>query len=166
MTVARQHALPAAYIEAAEAAAYLASVLVPPTHEEMEANLSAILLAEFDDHPVAEHVRVALVRNGFPTDRVELTATCEPGRAALGPADSPHDKFVQYFGLLFRREDQRHFAEQLAERVENGAAMITVHPRGAIETACALAILANAGALRIFSHDLPNQTTRVCRGQA
>lgn len=119
--------------------------------------MSAILLAEFGDHPVAERVRVAFVREGFPTDRVELTAACEPGRAALGPADSLHDKFVQYFSVLLRRAEQRHYAEQLAERVERGAAIITVHPRGAIETARALDILVNAGALQVFLHDLPNQ---------
>jgi len=82
--------------------------------EKEEADMRAILLAVFDDHSVAERVRVSLVRDGFPTDRVELTASCEPGRASLGPADSPHDKFVQYFGVLFTREDQRHYAEQLA----------------------------------------------------
>jgi len=85
--------------------------------ENEEADMRAILLAVFDDHSVAERVRVSLVRDGFPTDRVELTASCEPGRAGLGPADSPHDKFVQYFGVLFTREDQRHYAEQLAGSV-------------------------------------------------
>ena len=125
--------------------------------EKVEADMSAILLAVFDDHSVAERVRVSLVRDGFPTDRVELTASCEPGQAGLGPADSPRDKFVQYFGVLFTREHQRHYAEQLAERVEKGAATITVHPRGAIETARALVILEDAGALQVFSHDLTNQ---------
>ena len=110
-------------------------------------DMRAILLAVFDDHSAAERVRVSLVRDGFPTDRVELSASCEPGRAGLGLADSPHDKFVQYFGVLFRREHQRHYAEQLAERVEKGAATITVHPRGAIETARALVILEDAGAV-------------------
>jgi hypothetical protein len=119
--------------------------------------MSAILLAVFDDHPVAERVRVSLVRDGFPTDRVELTASCEPGRAGVGPAESPHDRFVQYFGVLFTLEDERHYAEQLAERLEKGAATITVHPRGSIETARALAILEEGGAAEIISHDLTNQ---------
>ena len=46
---------------------------------------------------------------------------------------------------------------QLAERIEKGAATITVHPRGAIETARALAILEDAGAVEVISHDLANQ---------
>ena len=119
--------------------------------------MSAILLAVFDDHPMAELVRIWLVGDGFPTDRVELTACCEPGRAGLVPADSPHDRFVQYFGVLFTLEEERHHAEQLAERLENGAATITVHPRGAIETARALAILEKAGAVKVVAHDLANQ---------
>jgi hypothetical protein len=51
--------------------------------------MSAVLLAIFNEYNVAERVRVDLVRDGFPTDRVELTAACEPGRAGLGPATHP-----------------------------------------------------------------------------
>ena len=119
--------------------------------------MSAILLAVFHDHPLAERVRVSLVRDGFPTDRVELTACCEPGRAGLGPADSPYDRFVQYFGVLFTLEGEQGYPEQLAEHLEKGAATITVHPRGAIETARALAILEDAGAVEVIPHDLANQ---------
>lgn len=118
--------------------------------------MSTVLLAVFSDHAAAEPVRTELVRHGFPTDRVELTARCEPGRAGLEPADSPHGQFVQYFGVLFTLEHERHYAEQLAERVQNGAATITVHPRGALETARALEILQEAGALQVISHDEAN----------
>ena len=76
--------------------------------------MSAVLLAIFNEHKIAERVRLELVHDGFPTDRVELTAGCEPGRAGLGPADSPHGRFVQYFRVLFTFEDERHYAEQLA----------------------------------------------------
>ena len=43
--------------------------------------MSAVLLAVFNDYEAAERVRLTLFRDGFPTDRVELTATCELGRA-------------------------------------------------------------------------------------
>jgi hypothetical protein len=52
-----------------------------------EEDMSAVLLAIFNEFKVAERVRVELVRDGFPTDRVELTAGCEPGQAGLDPAD-------------------------------------------------------------------------------
>jgi hypothetical protein len=120
--------------------------------------MSAVLLAVFNEYKVAERVRVELVRDGFPTDRVDLTAGCEPGRAGLEPADSPHGRFVQYFRVLFTFEDERHHAEQLAKRVDNGAATITVHPRGSMETARATQILLNARAVQLISHDLANQT--------
>ena len=119
--------------------------------------MSAVLLAIFNEYKVAERVRVELVRDGFPTDRVELTAGCEPGRAGLEPADSPHERFVQYFRVLFTFEDERHYAEQLAKCIDNGDATITVHPRGSMETARATRILGNAGPVLLISHDLANQ---------
>ena len=122
--------------------------------------MSAVLLAIFNEYKVAERVRIELVRDGFPTDRVELTANCELGRAGLEPADSPHGRFVQYFRVLFTFEDERHYPEQLAKRVDNGAATITVHPRGSMETTRATQILLNARAVELLSHDLANQTPR------
>jgi hypothetical protein len=122
-----------------------------------EEDMSAVLLAIFNEYKVAERVRVELVRDGFPTDRVELTAGCEPGRAGLEPADSPHGRFVQYFRVLLTFEDERHYAEQLAKCIDNGDATITVHPRGSMETARATQILGNAGPVLLISHDLTNQ---------
>ena len=65
-----------------------------------EDDMSAVLLALFNDYAVADRVRTVLVQDGFPTDRVELTACCDPGRAGMEPAKSPHEQFVQYFGSL------------------------------------------------------------------
>ena len=115
--------------------------------------MSAVLLAVFNDYEAAERVRVMLVRDGFPTDRVELTASCELGRAGLEPADSPHGKCVQYFRTLLKREDEQHYPEMLAQRVDNGGATITVHPRGAIETARATEILQQAQPADVVAHD-------------
>jgi len=69
--------------------------------------MSAVILAVFNDYEAAERVRVMLVRDGFPTDRVELTASCELGRAGCEPADSLHGKCVQYFRTLLKGEDER-----------------------------------------------------------
>ena len=120
--------------------------------------MSAVLLAVFGRHGDAERVRTELVRDGFPTDRVELTASAEPGRAGMQPAGSQRAKFVQYFRTLLSQEDERAFADALAERVEGGgAATIAVHPRGAIETARAAQILQDAGAVEVVGHDLDKQ---------
>ena len=119
--------------------------------------MSAVLLAVFNDYDAATRVRIDLVRDGFPTDRVELTACCEPGRAGLEPASLPHDKFVQYFRMLFCSDGERQVAELLADQVDQGVATVTVHPRGAVETARATAILENAAPRDILRHDLKNQ---------
>ena len=107
--------------------------------------MSAVLLAVFNDYGVADRVRTKLVVDGFPTDRVELTASVEPGRAGVQPAVTARDRFVQYFRTLLGEEDERPFVEALAERVEGGAATVAVHPRGAIETARAAEILEDEG---------------------
>jgi hypothetical protein len=121
--------------------------------------MSAVLLAVFGQSGDAERVRTKLVSDGFPTDRVELTSSAEPGRAGLQPAGSNRAKFVQYFRTLLSQEDERAFADALAERVEGeGAATIAVHPRGAIETARAAEILQDAGAVEVVGHDLQNQS--------
>ena len=120
--------------------------------------MSAVLLAIFEEYGRADRVRTRLVKDGFPTDRVELTAACEPGRAASHPAVSVHGRFVQYFRTLLSKDDEQPFVEALAGRVEGGAATIAVHPRGAIETARAAEILEDAGAVEVVGHDLENQT--------
>ena len=120
--------------------------------------MSAVLLAVFNDYGLADRVRTKLVIDGFPTDRVELTASAEPGRAGMQPASTARDRFVQYFRTLLGEEDERPFVEALARRVEDGAATVAVHPRGAIETARAAEILEDEGAVEVVGHDLQNQS--------
>jgi hypothetical protein len=120
--------------------------------------MSAVLLAVFNRFGDAERVRTRLVGDGFPTDRVELTASCEKGRAGLLPAPSSRAQFQHYFRILFSQEDERAFAELLAARVDEGAAAtVTVHPRGHIETTRAAQILESEGAQEVVGHDLKNQ---------
>ena len=120
--------------------------------------MSAVLLAVFNDYGIADRVRIKLVTDGFPTDRVELTSTFEPGRAGLQPGGSGADRFLKYFRTLLREEDERPFVEALARRVEGGAVTVTVHPRGAIETARAAEILEDEGAVEVVGHDLQKQS--------
>jgi hypothetical protein len=119
--------------------------------------MSAVILAVFNDYETAYQVRAILVRDGFPTDRVELTAPCELGRVACQPAQSVHDKCVQYFRTLLRNEGEEHYPEMLAQRIDNGAATITVQPRGSIETVRATEILQEAHPSDVVAHDLTKQ---------
>ncbi|MBV9695599.1 MAG: hypothetical protein JO005_01545 [Gammaproteobacteria bacterium] len=120
--------------------------------------MSAVLLAVFNEFQQADQVRTHLVRDGFPTDRVELTARDDPGRAGEQPGASAEDRFRKYFCTLLSQPDERDFCQELAQRVQAGnAATIAVHPRGDIETQRAAQILEAAGAVEVVGHDLENQ---------
>jgi hypothetical protein len=121
--------------------------------------MSAVLLAVFDRFSDAENVRTQLVKDGFPTDRVELTARGEKGRAGVQPADSSHQQFLQYYRTLFDQDGERAFVRELADRVADGAiATIVVHPRGDVETSRATQILEREGAQQLAAHDLESQS--------
>ena len=119
--------------------------------------MSAVLLAIFPDYDVASRVRMALFADGFPTDRIELTAGCEPGRAALQTADTPHRQFARFFSSLLTGADERHFPERLACQLDDGAAVVTVHPRGPVETLRATEIQAHGQPTEVVQHDLTDQ---------
>jgi hypothetical protein len=124
----------------------------------LEEGMSAVLLAVFNDYEAADRVRMELVRDGFPTDRVELTAVCEPGRAGLQPAESSHGRFMQYYRTLFKSDEDSPYVEALTDRIDCGAATVTVHPRGAIETTRASKILESGGPAEVTHRDLESRS--------
>jgi hypothetical protein len=117
--------------------------------------MSAVLLGVFKDHETAERLLVGLVRDGFPTDRVELTCRHSPGRAGVVPAETFRHKLVRYYNSLLKADHQRAMGEKLASRVEDGAATVTVHPRGRVEAARAFHLLNAAGPEEVAEHDMP-----------
>lgn len=119
--------------------------------------MSAVLLAVYKDHAAAEQVRTQLLRDGFPTDRMELTSASEPGRAATEPGTSAHNRYLQYFGLLFASTQEQTLVGNLVEQIEQGAATITVLPRGPVETARARTLLGHAAPRQFAQHDLDHQ---------
>jgi hypothetical protein len=120
--------------------------------------MSAVLIALFREYQAAERVRTKLVKDGFPTDRVELTASLEPGQAALVPAASRRAKLEQYFRTLMSEPSERPLVDAIVARVEHGAAAIAVHPRGDIETQRATKIFDEQRAVEVLAHDLDSQS--------
>jgi len=111
--------------------------------------MAAVLVALYEAHTDAEQVRNRLVHEGFPTDRVKLTSRQEPGQAAAVPADSGSEQFHRYFRSLFDDAQLVRRADSLAERVAQGAAAVTVHPRGDEEIAQARQILESGSPLEL-----------------
>ena len=123
--------------------------------------MSAVLVAVFADHATAEGVRTRLVKDGFPTDRVELTSTQELGQAKLVPRESLGEKLAEYFGKLFQTDNDKtdqHSVQLFQRAVLDGKAALAVHPRGDIETRRALQLLNEGGPVEVRGADLQNQT--------
>jgi hypothetical protein len=120
--------------------------------------MSALVVALYDNHAAAERVRTRLVRDGFPTDRVQLTSRSEPGQAAVvGRADGLEAQLEEYFSRLFDRVDELPNVHLFVDGVQQGHAALTVHPRGEIETDRALQIMEQAQPIEICDHDLQDQ---------
>jgi hypothetical protein len=120
--------------------------------------MSAVLAALFPDHPTAERVRVRLIQNGFPTDRVELTSRQDLGPAKLVPTDQTSEKLACHFLQLFPRWEDARAVGFLSSAVMRGRAVIAVHPRGDVETRLATRILEQADPMELRERGLENQT--------
>jgi hypothetical protein len=122
--------------------------------------MSALIAALYADHATAERVRVRLSTGdtAFPTDRVHLTSSAEPGHAGLVPAESFSLKLQAYFHTLFDRDDEGDRVRALSGAVREGHAVIAVFPRGDVETKQARELLREAKPLQIFEHAMDEQT--------
>ncbi len=114
--------------------------------------MAAVLIALYDTHETAERVRTRLVQDGFPTDRVKLLSRGEPGVVQGMPAGSQATKYHQYVRTLLSA-DVAH-ADRLADRIERGAAAVSVLPRGEAEIARAREILGREAPVELTGHDL------------
>lgn len=124
-------------------------------------SVSAVLVAAFNDHATGEGVRTRLVKDGFPTDRVELTSCEELGRVEFVPRGRASEKLTEYFRTLFQIGTQgagERWAALFRSAVLDGKAAVAVHPRGELETKRALELLNQAGPVELQGVDLEHQT--------
>jgi len=120
--------------------------------------MNALMLAVFPNHEAAELVRVELFTDGFPTDRLDVTSVSDEGPARVEPDATQHHRLLTYFQSLFSRPGEQELAEDLVAQVEEGAATLTIHPRGDIEIRRATEIVTRARPLVFESRDLDSQT--------
>jgi hypothetical protein len=120
--------------------------------------MGALVAALYKDHATADHVRTALVTEGFATDRVQLTSSDDLGAAALGPANNTTAQLRDYFKQVFPDAAEDEELRSFVDGVSHGNAAVVVHPRGDIEVERALSILSASQPLHISEHDLENQT--------
>jgi hypothetical protein len=123
--------------------------------------MSAVLIAVFNDHATAEGVRTRLVKDGLPTDRVELTSCQELGQAKLVPREGVGAKLTEYFRKLFQSGSNgsgERWVPLFQRAVLDGKAAVAVQPRGDVETQRALQLLNEGGPVELRGVDLQNQT--------
>ena len=122
--------------------------------------MSALIAALYPDHRTAERVRVRLSTGdtAFPTDRVHLTSSAEPGHAGLVPAESFALKLEGYFRTLFDQKDETATVRALSEGVQGGHATVVVFPRGDIEIKRAREVIRQAKPLEVHEHAIDEQT--------
>lgn len=123
--------------------------------------MSAVLVAAFKDHAIAEGVRVHLVKDGFPTDRVELTSRQELGQVKLVPREGVGEQLTEYFRKLFQSGTHgsgERWVAPFQRAVLDGKAVVAVQPRGDVETQRALHLLNRGDPVELLGVDLENQT--------
>src|ERR1700761_6243732 len=117
--------------------------------------MSAVVAAVFADHDTAVGVRTRLVKDGFPTDRVELTSNEELGQAQVVPKAGVSEKLTRYFAQLF--PDRSGAVDLFQGAVLAGHAVIAVHPRGDVETNRVVEILNESDPVEVRAQDLDKQ---------
>ena len=119
-----------------------------------------IIVALYDDHTAATSARTELVKDGFATDRIEVTSPSEHRQAEKGPASDFGSNVRAYFDTLYTDQGEAQRLKQFADAVIAGAATVTVHPRGEEEIRRAEKILDLQAPREIYRY-LPKDSAHV-----
>ena len=119
-----------------------------------------IIVALYDAHGSADAARTELVKDGFATDRIEVTSPQEHRQAAKGPATDFRTNVTDYFRTLSADETAASRLGRIAEAVIGGASSLTLHPRGEEEIRRAEQILGRHGPREVYRY-LPQDTAHV-----
>jgi hypothetical protein len=116
------------------------------------------IIALYSDYELARQVAIQLVADGFATDRVDVTALQDLGRAAGMPAAGVDGKLDKYFTSLLSDLEDEPIAARLAAAIRAGAASVTVHPRGEVEILRARELLQQHAPAEVFARLAPADT--------
>jgi len=111
-----------------------------------------VIVALYDQHSSAVDVRTELVKDGFATDRVELTSPYEHLQADKGPSGVFEANVADYFRTLAADEEGARQLKEIAQAVVQGASAITLHPRGNEELKRAETILRRHSPRQVYRY--------------
>src|SRR5262245_19883829 len=111
-----------------------------------------IIVALYDDHTAAVAARTELVKDGFATDRIEVTSPVEHRQAHMGPSADSASNVPKYFDTLHADQGDAERLKRFAGAVIAGAATVTVHPRGEEEIRRAERILDRQAPREIYRY--------------
>jgi hypothetical protein len=113
------------------------------------------MIALFPGYELARQIATQLVADGFASDRVDVTALRDLGRANAMPAVDAASKIDTYFASILSDLDDEAIATLLSSAVREGGATVTVHPRGDVEIARARKILQSHQPVQLFVRVAP-----------
>ena len=119
-----------------------------------------LIVALYDDHSRAVQVRTELVKDGFPTDRMQLTSLSEHRQADVGPSGAFAANLRDYFRTLSADDVAEQKLSAFAQAVLDGASALTIHPRGEEEIERAERILRARGPRDVYRY-LPRDAAHV-----
>lgn len=99
------------------------------------------IIALYPDTATAEQTRVHLGQNGFATDRLDVVSLTDHDRVVGHPERSFDEDLGEYFKVLFTDETEVPIIDNIVHAIEDGKAVVVVHPRGKEEIEQARQIL-------------------------
>lgn len=91
------------------------------------------IVALYKSHAVAEQTRLELFRQGFATDRVDVVASSDHGRAINRPECSTEEDLRAHFSAFLHEPGDETVVRHIVDAIGEGKGVLVVHPRGKIE---------------------------------
>ncbi len=109
-------------------------------------------------HPAtAEETRVHLGQEGFPTDRLDIVSLTSHERVVGHPQRSFAQDLAEYFKVLLTDDTDEPIVDNIVQFIQDGKAVVVVHPRGKVEIEQARQILEEHNPETVFWRIAPKE---------